>query len=112
MLKTAAQTLLPSLIPLATAPGGDKIDYASHFGGALGGAALGVALLALWPQALIRPRYGKAAAIGAALYALIGVGEVISNKAVPVQPAAKPAHVHSLPRQPQSNLPGLRSPNL
>lgn len=112
MLKTAAQTLLPSLIPLATAPGGDKIDYASHFGGALGGAALGAALLALWPQALIRPRYGKAAAIGAALYALIGVGEVISNKAVPVQPAAKPAHVHSLPRQPQSNLPGLRSPNL
>ncbi|HEY8124295.1 MAG TPA: rhomboid family intramembrane serine protease [Methylocystis sp.] len=110
MLKTAAQTLLPSLIPLATAPGGDKIDYASHFGGALGGAALGCALLALWPQALIRPRYGKTAAVGAGLYALVGVGEVISNNAVPPEPAAQPAHAQPLPRLPQSNLPAYRLP--
>ncbi|CCJ05838.1 rhomboid family intramembrane serine protease [Methylocystis sp. SC2] len=110
MVTTAAQTLVPSLIPLLTAPGGGKIDYASHFGGALGGAALGAALLALWPQALIRPRYGKAAAIGAALYALIGVGEVISNNDVPAQPTARPTHVQSLPRPPQSNLPHYTLP--
>jgi len=82
MVATAMQTLLPSLIPLITAPGGSKIDYAGHFGGALGGAALGFALLALWPQALNRPRFGKAAAMCAGIYALIGIAGVISNDGV------------------------------
>lgn len=110
MVTTAAQTLLPSLIPLITAPGGGKIDYAAHFGGALGGAALGLLILALWPQALTRPRLGKAATIGAGLYALIGVGAVILNNDVPEESAARPAQAQPLPRQPESSLPGYRLP--
>ncbi|MGD9543024.1 MAG: rhomboid family intramembrane serine protease [Methylocystis sp.] len=111
MATTAVQTLLPSLIPLITAPGGNKIDYAAHFGGALGGAALGFALLALWPQALTRPRFGKVAAIGAGLYALIGVGAVISNNDVPEQTATRPATAESLPRLPQSDFSNYRLPD-
>lgn len=110
MVTTAAQTLLPSLIPLITAPGGGKIDYAAHIGGALGGAALGLFILALWPQALTRPRFGKGAAIGAGLYALIGVGAVISINDVPEETAARPAQAQPLPRQPQRNLPAYRLP--
>ncbi|HXY59242.1 MAG TPA: rhomboid family intramembrane serine protease [Methylocystis sp.] len=77
MVNTSLQTLIPALLPLATAPGGGKIDYAAHFGGALGGAALGLALLNLWPQALTRPRFGEAAAAGAALFAVAGVGAIV-----------------------------------
>jgi rhomboid protease GluP len=49
LLVTAFQTLLPSLIPLATAPDGAHIDYAAHFGGAIGGALIGAILLLRWP---------------------------------------------------------------
>ncbi len=44
------QSTIPSLIPLSRG-----IDYAAHTGGAIGGAILGLFLLAFWPSNQIRP---------------------------------------------------------
>jgi rhomboid protease GluP len=52
----AVYVLLPSLLPLTTMLKGTKVDYAAHFGGAIGGAAIGFMLLALWPRDEARPR--------------------------------------------------------
>jgi len=38
----------PSLLAPAGALQGDQIDYASHFGGAIAGAAVGLVMLAVW----------------------------------------------------------------
>ena len=52
----AIYVLLPSLLPLAATLQGMKIDYAAHFGGAFGGVAAGLVLLARWPAGDVRPR--------------------------------------------------------
>jgi rhomboid protease GluP len=44
----AVYVLIPSLLPPAGALQGDQIDYASHFGGAIAGAAVGLVMLAVW----------------------------------------------------------------
>jgi rhomboid protease GluP len=44
----AVYVLIPSLLPLAGALQGEQIDYASHFGGAIAGAAVGLVMLAVW----------------------------------------------------------------
>lgn len=41
----AARFLVPSLLPMATTRTGDHIDFAAHFGGAIGGALVALALL-------------------------------------------------------------------
>jgi len=46
----AFYVLLPSLLPLASALQGHKVDYAAHFGGAIGGAIVGVVLLGSWSR--------------------------------------------------------------
>ena len=46
----AIYVLVPSLLPLAGFLKGQKVDYAAHFGGAIGGTIVGLALLALWPR--------------------------------------------------------------
>jgi rhomboid protease GluP len=43
--------LIPSLLPFMSVHSGEKIDYADHFGGALAGLAVGVLILATWPEA-------------------------------------------------------------
>lgn len=94
MVMTAAQTLMPALIPFLSNAGAGRIDYAAHLGGAIGGATFGLSLLPLWPQALTRPRYGRAVAFGAGLCALIGIGAVIFgviSKEIPAQ-APPPAN--------------------
>ena len=48
------QGLVPSLIPLVSG-----IDYAAHFGGALGGAVLGFLILAFWPRNLQKPNFSE-----------------------------------------------------
>jgi rhomboid protease GluP len=113
MMRTAAETLLPSLVPIASGPGGVAIDYAGHFGGALGGGALGFAILALWPRELTRPRYGRAAAIGAGLCGLIGVGAVAINASAFIYPkrAAPSALPNPESRAQQKSRPVYRLPD-
>lgn len=65
----AVYVLIPSLLPLTSSGGIQTIDYAAHFGGALGGGATALVLLAIWPRDAIRPRFG-AFAIAAAIAGL------------------------------------------
>jgi rhomboid protease GluP len=55
------RVLIPSLIPLAA--GGGHVDFAAHLGGAVSGALMGLALLALWPRDRARPRLSGVAAV-------------------------------------------------
>jgi rhomboid protease GluP len=59
---SAAYVLIPSLLPLAGALKGHKVDYAAHFGGAIGGALAGLIMLAVWSQAEPRPHFRRIAA--------------------------------------------------
>ncbi len=76
---SAVQVLIPALLPLLPALGGGEVDYGAHFGGALAGAAIGLALLRLWPSTEARPRGQRGAAalaiawLLASLYALLAV---------------------------------------
>jgi rhomboid protease GluP len=45
---TSLQVLIPSLIPLAVSRTGQQVDFAGHLGGALAGAAAGLAMLKTW----------------------------------------------------------------
>jgi rhomboid protease GluP len=60
----ALYVLVPSLLPLTSAATGAKIDYAAHFGGAIGGVVVGLVLLQLWNASDARPRLR---AVGAAI---------------------------------------------
>jgi rhomboid protease GluP len=51
------QFLIPALIPIAIFPAGGKIDFVSHFGGAISGALVGIWLLKTWPQNVERPKF-------------------------------------------------------
>jgi rhomboid protease GluP len=59
---SAAYVLVSSLLPLAGALKGHKVDYAAHFGGAIGGALAGFIMLAAWSQAEPRPQFRRVAA--------------------------------------------------
>jgi rhomboid protease GluP len=52
---------------------GAKIDYAAHFGGAIGGVAVGFVLLSLWGRGERRPRL-RAAATAIAIAGLTAAG--------------------------------------
>jgi rhomboid protease GluP len=65
----AIYVLLPSLLPLASLLKGSKVDYAAHFGGAIGGLLVGFVLLRLWRRDETRPRL-RAAALAIALAGL------------------------------------------
>lgn len=58
----ALYVLIPSLLPLASAATGAKIDYAAHFGGAFGGVLVGLVVLRLWSTSDPRPRLRAVAA--------------------------------------------------
>jgi rhomboid protease GluP len=58
----AIYVLIPSLLPLAGALNGEKVDYAAHFGGAIGGAAMGLILLAVWSRSESLPSFRPLAA--------------------------------------------------
>ena len=73
LLITAFQTLIPSLLPLATAKSGMRIDYADHFGGAVGGAIMGFLLLRAWQEDQAKPVLAKPALIIATTFFLIGL---------------------------------------
>jgi rhomboid protease GluP len=58
----ATGVLIPSLLPLAGAAQGQRIDYAAHFGGAIGGVAVALVMLNVWSRNEALPRSTKAAA--------------------------------------------------
>jgi rhomboid protease GluP len=58
----AIYVLIPSLLPLASALQGHQVDYAAHFGGAIGGVAVGFVMLRVWSQTEISPGFRQAAA--------------------------------------------------
>ena len=58
----AIYVLIPSLLPLAGALQGHKVDYAAHFGGAIGGAATGFVMLTVWSRTEVLPKFRQAAA--------------------------------------------------
>lgn len=82
---TAVYVLLPSLLPLTSALRGMQIDYAAHFGGAFGGIAVGLVLLALWPGSETRPhRRGAATVIALAGLAGVLAAGVLARRDYPV----------------------------
>jgi len=66
----AIYVLVPALLPLLSTFHGIKVDYGAHVGGALGGLAVGLLMLALWPRSEPRPRCRPAAA-GVAMAGLV-----------------------------------------
>ena len=63
LLMNAIYVLVPSLLPLAGALQGHKVDYAAHFGGAIGGAAVGFVMLGVWSRTEVLPGFRQAAAV-------------------------------------------------
>jgi rhomboid protease GluP len=68
---TMARVLIPSLLPLASM-GGAKVDYAAHFGGALAGALVGLALWKTWAPESPTPR-GRTLARAVIALGLVGL---------------------------------------
>jgi hypothetical protein len=70
MRSNAFYVLIPSLLPLANAlQSQTRVDYAAHLGGAIGGVAVGLLMLAIWPRTEPNPRLKPVAT----LIALAGV---------------------------------------
>jgi rhomboid protease GluP len=75
---TAAQVLIPSLLPIwTTTRSGMLIDFGAHLGGAIGGALVAALMLLLWPRSSQSPRYTPAAVALAIVGALACVGTLI-----------------------------------
>ena len=53
----AIYVLIPSLLPLASALQGQSVDYAAHFGGAIGGVVVGLIILKVWSRTDASPRF-------------------------------------------------------
>lgn len=65
-------TVVPALVPILSTAHGDAVDYGAHFGGAAAGLAMGLAMLAVWPRALPRPKFSRAAGgLAVAVLALV-----------------------------------------
>lgn len=75
----AIYVLIPSLLPLATAvQAHGKVDYAAHAGGALGGAVMGLLMLAVWPRSEPMPRL-KPIAVAIGLVGLVSLAYPIKS---------------------------------
>lgn len=118
------RVLIPSLIPLADGLFGQKIDFAAHLGGAMGGVILGLLLVALWSKETVLPPFGRfawaLAAIGfcGVLYGGVQIAEgyaqyTLSSYLIPPEQipkaiaAAKEKSadlVASYPRDPRSHM--------
>ncbi len=83
------QTLIPALLPIFSGGGSGgshaPIDYGAHFGGAAGGIASGLLMLALWRRSDPRPRLsalaGAFGALGFAAVAVAAAGPDLRNYA-------------------------------
>jgi len=79
----AIYVLLPSLLPLSGALKGEKVDYAAHFGGALGGVIVGLIILGVWSRSERLPGFRQYAAAIA-----------IAGAAALIYPAISVAHAY------------------
>lgn len=67
--------LIPALVPLSSARGGGRIDFAAHAGGAFVGLLIGTLLVKRWAKsAALPPQRQTAAAVGAALLLVAALG--------------------------------------
>ncbi|MBR1217188.1 rhomboid family intramembrane serine protease [Bradyrhizobium sp. U87765 SZCCT0131] len=88
---TAIYVLIPALLPLTGVLNGKKVDYGAHFGGAIGGVAVGLLILAVWSSASPLPGGRRiAAAIASACvlvlaYPVIGVARNYQRAALVTQ---------------------------
>jgi rhomboid protease GluP len=118
------RVLIPSMLPLFDGVFGQRIDYAAHLGGAIGGVALGVALVAMWQREDRLPPYRKlawvlaAAGLAGALYSGVQIAKgyaqfdlepnLIPAAQLPQDMAAAKAKsanlVASYPRDPRSHM--------
>ncbi len=71
MQTRAMQVLIPSLLPLASNLGTERVDYGAHIGGAVAGAAAALALIRFWQKTELLPPW-RGLAIGAAALGLVG----------------------------------------
>lgn len=95
----AIYVLVPNLLPLTSVLKGIKVDYAAHFGGAIGGIAVALAALALWRRSELRPRFRWAAL----LIAIAGCGGVAW--AAGAIPTTYPMYEFSSALVPQAQMP-------
>lgn len=99
------QVLVPSLLPLAMTFGG-KIDYASHLGGAIAGALVGLFLLRTWPRTDPLPRFRPVAlAIAAGGLLTLAWGAVRIAGTLPEYAAAATARQYLEHLIPDAELP-------
>ncbi|MGO9174376.1 MAG: rhomboid family intramembrane serine protease [Rhodomicrobium sp.] len=118
------RVLIPSMLPLFDGLFGQRIDYAAHLGGAIGGVALGVVLVAVWQREDRLPPYRKlawllaAAGLAGALYSGVQIAKgyaqfdlesnLIPEAQLPRDMAAAKAKSASLvaayPRDPRSHM--------
>jgi len=66
--------LIPSLLPSFSGSTGVHIDYGAHIGGAMGGIALALVLLPLWPKTALIPQARRAAVIVAMVGLILFAG--------------------------------------
>jgi rhomboid protease GluP len=124
LVSGSLRVLIPSMLPLFGGLAGEKIDYAAHLGGAVGGVAVGALLVALWSRdAILPPLRAVAWALAAgflicALYSGVQVAngyaeyDLASNlvpaQELPKEIAAAKAKSQSLvasyPRDPRSHM--------
>jgi rhomboid protease GluP len=85
----ALPVLIPGLLPLTSVSAAGHIDFAAHLGGALTGAVLGAAMLAIWPPTTALPRFRPVAATIsiAGLLAAIGAGALAVNSYIKARQA-------------------------
>jgi rhomboid protease GluP len=115
--------LIPSMLPLFDGLFGQKVDYAAHLGGAIGGAAVGLVLFRIWAREAPLPPYRRlawgfaAAALCGALYGGVQIAKgyeqaglethLVPAERMPGNLAAWKANsellVESYPRDPRSH---------
>ncbi len=124
LVSGSLRVLIPSMIPLFGGLTGEKIDYAAHLGGAIGGIAIGFILVALWHREALLPPYRKlawavaAAGLCAALYSGVQIangyeGFDLASNLIPAQQIPKDTagakeksavFVEKYPRDPRSHM--------
>ncbi len=87
------RVLVPSLMPLFLFPGGPRIDFWAHLGGAITGLAVGLFLLRSWPRSEPHPHHRRLAT------ALAGVSVVVLAAGLAMALALQPEMARMISRQ-------------